>query len=75
MNRWGIGLYANQNHPELKSQYPDWNDRIQQIMKIWEKLPINKKLPYMQQANENIIQKNKNINFPKCEVFFIKENV
>ena len=68
-------LYANQNHPELKSQYPVWKDRIQQIEKIWKKIPYDKQFPYINQASENIIRKNKNINVPKSEVFLINEKI
>ena len=46
-------LYSNQNHPELKSQYPEWKDRIKQIAKIWKNLPNDKRQPYVQNAREN----------------------
>ena len=46
-------LYSNQNHPNLKSEYPIWADRIKQIGKIWKNLPNDKRQPYVQQAREN----------------------
>ena len=46
-------LYANQNHPNLKIEYPIWGDRIKQIAKIWKNLPNDKRQPYVQQAREN----------------------
>ena len=46
-------LYANKNHPNLKSDYPQWPDRIKQIAKIWKNLPNDKRIPYVQQAREN----------------------
>ena len=46
-------LYSNQNYPNLKSEYPEWTDRIKQIAKIWMSLPNEKRQPYVQQAREN----------------------
>ena len=46
-------LYSNQNHPNLKIEYPNWPDRIKQIAKIWKNLPNDKRQPYVQQAREN----------------------
>lgn len=46
-------LYANQNHPELKSDYPQWSDRYKQIMKKWRALSADKKAPYLQRARDN----------------------
>ena len=46
-------LYANQNYPNLKSEYPIWIDRIKQIASIWKSLPNEKRQPYVQQAREN----------------------
>ena len=46
-------LNANQNHPNLKTGYPIWADRIKQIAKIWKKLPNDKRQPYVQAAKEN----------------------
>ena len=46
-------LYANQNHPNLKTDHPSWTDRIKQIAKIWKNLPNEKRQPYVQQAREN----------------------
>ena len=47
-------LYANQNHPNLKTEYPIWADRIKQIAKIWKNLPNDKRQPYVQAARENL---------------------
>jgi len=46
-------LYANQNHPNLKTEYPIWADRVKQIAKIWTNFPIDKRQPYVQAAREN----------------------
>lgn len=46
-------LYANQNHPELKMEYPQWPDRYKQIMKKWRALSSDKKAPYLQRARDN----------------------
>ncbi|XP_064643993.1 histone-lysine N-methyltransferase 2C-like isoform X4 [Lineus longissimus] len=46
-------LYANMNHPELKAQYPDWNERAKQIAKIWRRVPPDAKTPYLAKAREN----------------------
>ena len=46
-------LYANQNHPNLKTEYPIWADRIKQIAKIWKNLPNDKRQPYVLAAGEN----------------------
>lgn len=46
-------LYANQNHPELKTEYPLWNDRQKQIMKKWRALSSDQKKPYLSLARDN----------------------
>lgn len=46
-------LYSNINHPEWKSEYPDWSDRCKQILKKWRALPSDKKTPYLKQARDN----------------------
>lgn len=46
-------LYANQNHPELKIEFPHWPDRYKQIMKKWRALSADKKQPYLQRARDN----------------------
>lgn len=46
-------LYANQNHPELKIDHPQWSDRYKQIMKKWRALSADKKAPYLQRARDN----------------------
>lgn len=46
-------LYANLNHPEWKTEYPNWNDRCKQILKKWRALSSDKKSPYLQQARDN----------------------
>ena len=46
-------LNANQNHPNLKTEYPIWAGRIKQIAKIWKNLPNDKRQPYVQAAREN----------------------
>ena len=47
-------LYANQNHPNLKTEYPIWADHIKQIAKIWKNLPIDERQPYVQAAREKV---------------------
>lgn len=46
-------LYANTNHPELKVDYPNWNERYKQILKKWRALSTERKAPYLQKAREN----------------------
>lgn len=46
-------LYANTNHPELKSEFPNWPDRYKQIMKRWRALIPEKKQPFLQRARDN----------------------
>lgn len=46
-------LYANMNHPEWKTEYPNWNERCKQILKKWRALSSEKKAPYLQQARDN----------------------
>lgn len=46
-------LYANTNHPELKIDYPNWNERYKQIIKKWRALSTEKKAPFLQKAREN----------------------
>lgn len=46
-------LYANMNHPNLKTEYPIWNDRIKQISKLWRQLPTDQRQPFLQKAREN----------------------
>lgn len=46
-------LYANTNHPEWKTEFPNWVDRCKQILKKWRALPAEQKAPYLQQARDN----------------------
>lgn len=46
-------LYANTNHPEWKSEFPNWVDRCKQILKKWRALLSEQKAPYLQRAREN----------------------
>ncbi|XP_053375345.1 uncharacterized protein LOC128547258 [Mercenaria mercenaria] len=52
-------LYCNLQHPELKSQFPDYSERFKQIAKIWRKLTTHEKLPYLVRAKKNIAQRKK----------------
>ena len=52
-------LYANKNHPNLKLKYPNFNERIQQITKIWKNLPTSKKQSFTAQARENHVSSRK----------------
>lgn len=46
-------LYANTNHPEWKTEFPNWVDRCKQILKKWRALPSEHKAPYLQRARDN----------------------
>lgn len=46
-------LYCNQNHPQMKQEFPNWTDRCKQILKKWRALSSDKKQPYLQRAREN----------------------
>lgn len=46
-------LYANMKHPELKIQYPNWNDRCKQIFKKWRALSTEDKAPFLSKARDN----------------------
>jgi histone-lysine N-methyltransferase MLL3 len=46
-------LYANQNHPEFKIDYPNWTERCKQILKKWRALSSDAKAPYLQKARDN----------------------
>ena len=66
-------LYSNQNHPELKSHYPEWNDRVKQITKIWKNLPTLSRHQYVQNARQNrtasrIPTTNHNLNNPPQDI-------
>ncbi|RWS27476.1 hypothetical protein B4U80_04620, partial [Leptotrombidium deliense] len=46
-------LYANLNYANLKTDYPNWNDRVKQISKYWRQLSSEQRQPYLQKAREN----------------------
>lgn len=46
-------LYANMNHPEWKTEFPNWSDRYKQIIKKWRTLSQEQKAPFLQQARDN----------------------
>uniref|UniRef100_A0A182MGK2 PHD-type domain-containing protein n=1 Tax=Anopheles culicifacies TaxID=139723 RepID=A0A182MGK2_9DIPT len=46
-------LYCNMRHPELKTDFPNWNDRWKQISKRWRLLSNEEKQPFLQQARDN----------------------
>ncbi|CAF1641740.1 unnamed protein product, partial [Didymodactylos carnosus] len=50
-------LYCNMNHPDLRQQFPDFNERFKQIKKIWRKVPSEAKQQYTQQARVNRTKK------------------
>ena len=64
-------LYANQNHPDLKIEYPIWADRINQIAKIWKNLPNDTRQPYVHAARKNRTASLKN---KRVRLFFKLEN-
>lgn len=43
-------LYANTAHPELKIDYPNWDERVKQILKKWRALSNEKRAPFLQKA-------------------------
>lgn len=46
-------LYANINHPELRTEYPNWTDRCEQILKVWRALSPEQKAIYLLRARDN----------------------
>ena len=46
-------LYSNKNHPNLKTQFPVWNDRLKQIAKIWKTLSAEARQQYVRKARAN----------------------
>uniref|UniRef100_A0A182ILT4 PHD-type domain-containing protein n=1 Tax=Anopheles atroparvus TaxID=41427 RepID=A0A182ILT4_ANOAO len=46
-------LYCNMRHPELKAEYPNWNERWKQISKRWRLLSNEDKQPFLQHARDN----------------------
>lgn len=46
-------LYANLEHPNLKQQHPNPEDRFKYIQKLWRQLAADKRKPYVDQAREN----------------------
>ena len=64
-------LYANINNPSLKTEYPNWPDRMKQIAKIWKNLPNEKRAPYVQRARENRTANRMNRGPVSILVFFI----
>ncbi|KFB47867.1 hypothetical protein ZHAS_00015920 [Anopheles sinensis] len=46
-------LYCNMRHPELKTEFPNWNERWKQISKRWRLLSNEDKQPFLQHARDN----------------------
>ena len=46
-------LYANLKHPNLKTEYPDWQQRQKQIQRLWRKITQEERAPFLTQAREN----------------------
>ena len=46
-------LYANTVHPNLKNDYPNWNERFKQISKMWRLLKPEERQPYLNKARDN----------------------
>lgn len=40
-------LYCNMNHIELRTQFPEWNERVKRIAKLWRALSADEKQPYL----------------------------
>lgn len=72
-------LYANQNHPELKIEFPHWPDRYKQVLKKWRALSTEKKAPYLQRARDNRSAQQAQIRTKKvqqvCVTFLIMSDV
>ena len=46
-------LYSNKNHPNLKTEFPVWNNRLKQIAKIWKTLSAETRQQYVRKARAN----------------------
>uniref|UniRef100_A0AC35FFK5 PHD-type domain-containing protein n=2 Tax=Panagrolaimus sp. PS1159 TaxID=55785 RepID=A0AC35FFK5_9BILA len=46
-------LHANVMFPLLKETFPNWNDRVKQIHRLWRGLHVNQRQEYVQKAREN----------------------
>uniref|UniRef100_A0A8R1HLT7 PHD-type domain-containing protein n=1 Tax=Caenorhabditis japonica TaxID=281687 RepID=A0A8R1HLT7_CAEJA len=46
-------LYANERHGYLKAQYPEWQDRVKQIQKLWRTLGSEERQDYVNRARDN----------------------
>ncbi len=40
-------LYANVNHPELRTQWPDFRARAREINKLWRRLPAENRAQFV----------------------------
>lgn len=65
-------LYANQNHPELKIEFPHWPDRYKQVLKKWRALSTEKKAPYLQRARDNRSAQQAQIRTKKVQQVWVK---
>ncbi|VDM65007.1 unnamed protein product [Strongylus vulgaris] len=46
-------LYANERHAYLKEKYPDWNDRVKHIQRLWRVLDTENRQDFVSRAREN----------------------
>ncbi|KAJ1371393.1 hypothetical protein KIN20_033343, partial [Parelaphostrongylus tenuis] len=46
-------LYANEKHGYLKEKYPDWNDRVKHIQRLWRVLDTENRQDFVSRAREN----------------------
>ncbi|KJH43268.1 SET domain protein [Dictyocaulus viviparus] len=46
-------LYANEKHAYLKEKYPDWNDRVKHIQRLWRVLDTENRQDFVSRAREN----------------------
>lgn len=69
-------LYANTAHPELKIDYPNWEERVKQILKKWRALSNEKRAPFLQKARENrsCLRKNSQVS-EFCFIFIFAKSL
>ena len=46
-------LYVNSEHSYLKEQYPEINERIKQMHKLWRQLDAERRQHYVLKARQN----------------------
>ncbi|CAI4230318.1 unnamed protein product [Auanema sp. JU1783] len=46
-------LFSNEKHGYLKEQYPDWNERVKHIQRLWRTLDSETRQVFVNKAREN----------------------